>query len=254
MMERNSHEDSSRQLALATSICFHMLLLIGAYCLPFKQLPGSSSGYSIALSPSWSPQEIVAEDVISDPLPSFQRASESKDTPKAHPPGKNTKATKSVNTEIIQEKTLEDAAPELQDTPDEATTTEQVKNITPDLSEAITASDQHGETTETLDERSLYRAHQSKQTGALLELAGWMWDAAPQPQDDTDESGKIVFQITIDDLGEVIAVKTLEKTVSPLVENIYKDTLTKLNFSKTTDDIAYAPTFTGKITFMLQVK
>jgi periplasmic protein TonB len=251
MMEHNSHEDSSQKLALATAICFHMLLLIGAYCLPFKQSPGSSSGYSIALSPSWSPQEKVAEDVTSSSLPPCRLVSESEDKPKAQRPIKN---TKSVITETIQERMLEDTAPERQETPDKATTTGQVKNITPDLSEAITAIDQNGEPTETIDERSLYRAHQGKQTGALLELAGWMWDATPQPQDNTDESGKIVFQITIDDLGEVIAVKTLEKTVSPLVENIYKEALTKLNFSKTTDNIVYAPAFTGKITFMLQVK
>jgi periplasmic protein TonB len=254
MMERNIHENSSQKLALATAICLHLLLLIGAYCLPFRQFPGSSSGYSIVLSPSWSPQEKITEDVTGNPLPPCQLASESEDKPKAQRPVENPKATKSVNAETIQEKRLKDTVPEPQDTPDEATTTEQVENRTPDLSEAITAIDQHGETTETIDERSLYRAHQGKQTGALLELAGWMWDATPQPQDDTDESGKIVFQITIDDLGEVIAVKTLEKTVSPLVENIYKEALTKLNFSKTTDNIVYAPTFAGKITFMLQVK
>jgi hypothetical protein len=88
----------------------------------------------------------------------------------------------------------------------------------------------------------------------LLELAGWMWDTAPQPQDNTEESGKIVFQITIDEFGEVIAIRTLEKTISPLVEKIYKEALTSLTFSKTSDNLVYTPTSTGKVTFILQVK
>jgi periplasmic protein TonB len=247
-------ETSSQKLALAAAIFFHVLLLTGASRLPFKQSSGSSSGYSIALSPSWSPQEKITEDVTSNPLLPRKLASESEEKLSVQRPVKTKKAIRSINTEPIREKMLENTAPEPQDTPDEATTTRQAQNIKQDPPEAITAIDQYGETTETIDERSLYRAHQGKQTGALLELAGWMWDAAPQPHDNTDAIGKIVFQITIDALGEVIAVKTLEKTVSPLVENIYKEALTKLNFSKTTDHIVYAPTFTGKVTFMLQVK
>ncbi|MCU0317940.1 MAG: hypothetical protein MUC61_01180 [Amoebophilaceae bacterium] len=108
--------------------------------------------------------------------------------------------------------------------------------------------------TATIDERGLYKVHQGKQTGASLELVGWVWDAAPQPQDDTDEFGKIVFQITIDEFGEVIAVKTLEKTISPLVERIYKDALTALTFSKIADHPVYSSTSTGKVTFILQAK
>jgi periplasmic protein TonB len=254
MMERNSHEDYSQKLALAMTICLHLSLLIGAYYLPFKRLTGSSSGYSIALNPSWSSQEKITKDAASNPLPPCQLSNESEDKPKTQRPVKDKKATEPIHTEAIREKVFADIIPEPQNTPDEATTTEQVKNTPQDLSEAITAIDQNEATTGTIDERSLYRAHQGKQTGALLELAGWMWDATPQPQDNTDESGKIVFQITVDDLGEVIAVKTLEKTVSPLVENIYKEALTTLSFSKTTDHAAYAPTCTGKITFMLQVK
>lgn len=36
----------------------------------------------------------------------------------------------------------------------------------------------------------------------------------PQPQDHTDEIGKIVFQITIDEFGEVIAVKPWKKPLA----------------------------------------
>jgi hypothetical protein len=220
-----------------------------------RQLTGSSSGYSIALSSVRSRQEKVSEDITSESLPPYRlEAGESEDKPTAQPPVKGKQAKKPIQAEAAQEKILENTALEPQDDPGETTTTEQIESPAENLSETSTAIDPMQGAAETIDERSLYRVHQGKQTGALLELAGWMWDTAPQPQDHTDERGKIVFQITIDDLGEVIAIKTLEKTVSPLVENIYKEALTTLNFSKTTDNVVYAPTFTGKVTFILQIK
>lgn len=134
-------------------------------------------------------------------------------------------------------------------------TTKYVNNPVQAASEASKTINHEERKTATIDERGLYTVHQGKQTGASLELVGWVWDVAPQPQDDTDEFGKIIFQITIDEFGEVIAVKTLEKTISPLVERIYQDALTALTFSKIADHSVYSTTSsTGKVTFILQAK
>ena len=56
-----------------------------------------------------------------------------------------------------------------------------------------------------------------------MNMSGWIWDFAPDPDDKSDESGKIIFQIIVDEEGEIIKVTTLEKTVSPIVEKKYKD-------------------------------
>eukprot|EP01132_Coremiostelium_polycephalum_P000333 gene333-425_t len=112
-----------------------------------------------------------------------------------------------------------------------------------------------GEATEatppTVDDRGIYAPanHPTKATGASLELTGWIWDVVPQPNDDTPEIGKLVFEITIDDNGEIVAIKTLEKTVSPFVEQLYKDEVSKLAFSKTNAHRMYTPTSTGKPRF-----
>lgn len=105
---------------------------------------------------------------------------------------------------------------------------------------------------DTVDERALYNANEKKPWNASLELADWRWDCAPQPKDTTDENGKIMFEIKIDDLGEIIAVKTLEKTVSSFVEKIYQEAVEKLTFSKTSRNASYAPTSIGKITFLIR--
>ncbi len=101
-----------------------------------------------------------------------------------------------------------------------------------------------------IDARALY-GKPGGGGGSSLELAGWMWDFTPKPNDTSNEGGRIVFEIKIDDQGEIISIKTLEKTVSPSVEKIYKAEVEKLTFSKT-DNFPPAPVSTGKITFIIK--
>lgn len=102
-----------------------------------------------------------------------------------------------------------------------------------------------------IDERALYGA-KGGASGASLEMAGWQWDFLPKPNDTSNENGKIVFQITIDEDGYIIGVKTLEKTVSPEVEKIYRQAVEDLSFHQTAENIRPAPTSTGKITFIIR--
>ncbi|MFN2302296.1 MAG: hypothetical protein ACK2TV_01060, partial [Anaerolineales bacterium] len=82
----------------------------------------------------------------------------------------------------------------------------------------------------TLDSRALYGTYGGG-GGSSLELAGWIWDFEPDPRDTSNEDGRIVFKIKIDDMGQIISVKTLESTVSPDVERIYKTEVKSLTFS-----------------------
>ncbi|MEQ8711422.1 MAG: cell envelope integrity protein TolA [Cyclobacteriaceae bacterium] len=104
-----------------------------------------------------------------------------------------------------------------------------------------------------LDARALYGTPGAAD-GAALELSGWNWDYLPKPDDKSSESGRIVFEITIDDAGYIIGIKTLEKTVTPAVEKVYRDEVLQLTFSPTTDNSRPAPTSTGRITFIIKTK
>ncbi|CCM09968.1 Putative uncharacterized protein [Cardinium endosymbiont cEper1 of Encarsia pergandiella] len=103
-----------------------------------------------------------------------------------------------------------------------------------------------------IDTRGLYHTGNPIQAGAMLELKGWEWDVVPNPRDKTEECGKIVFEIKVDQDGEIISIQTIEKTVTPIVEKIYADALLGLTFSKT----AQTPSgiSTGKVTFVLVAK
>ena len=105
----------------------------------------------------------------------------------------------------------------------------------------------------TLDSRALYGTYGGG-GGPLLELTGWIWDFAPDPKDTSNENGRIVFEIKIDDMGEIIAVRTLEKTVSPAVERIYKNEVESLTFSPISSNTSPAAVSTGKITFIIRSK
>jgi outer membrane biosynthesis protein TonB len=90
--------------------------------------------------------------------------------------------------------------------------------------------------------------------GAALDMAGWRWDKKPKVDDQSTEQGRIVFEIKVDESGEIISVRTLEKTVSPSVEQIYRKEVEKLTFTPTSDNSAPAPISVGRITFIIRSK
>lgn len=106
----------------------------------------------------------------------------------------------------------------------------------------------------TIDARGLYGSQGGGGGGTSLNMSGWQWDFLPRPKDNTSESGKIVFEIKIDDRGEIISIRTLEKSVSPAVEKIYRSEVEKLTFSKTSGNTRPAPVSTGTITFILRAR
>ncbi len=100
-----------------------------------------------------------------------------------------------------------------------------------------------------LDSKTLYGS--GGKGGSSLDLAGWKWDRLPRPKDTSDESGRIVFEIKVDDQGEVVSVRTIEKTVSPAVERIYKREVERLTFTRTAGGKSAAIS-TGRITFVIK--
>lgn len=124
----------------------------------------------------------------------------------------------------------------------------------------LASLDNQNEANSNIDNRAIYNiSSSSSSTGEansepFLELHGWVWDYKPEPNDDTDETGMIIFEIKIDNNGEVVGVKTIEKTISALLEKVYRESLERLSFSKTSAEAKYAPSYTGKVTFIIKEK
>lgn len=103
----------------------------------------------------------------------------------------------------------------------------------------------------TVDARSLYGTPGGG-GGASLDMAGWAWEEVPKPKDTSNESGRLVFEITVDESGEVIGIKTLERGVSAAVEAIYRAEVSQLFFQRNPPESPAPLRSTGKITFIIK--
>lgn len=73
-------------------------------------------------------------------------------------------------------------------------------------------------------------------------------------KDSSSEIGKIVFNFTIDDNGDVRNVTPKEYNVSPTVMNFYKQQLYLITFSQTDPSATPLPQTTGTVTFIIKSK
>lgn len=157
--------------------------------------------------------------------------------------------------DVVEEVT--ETAPEVIEEPEEPVQEPEPGSLYPSKNTNQGASDQpvgdQGKEEGKVDERALYGA-KGPSDGASLQMAGWNWDYIPRPQDNSNENGRIVFQITIDDRGEIISIRTLEKTVSPAVERVYREAVEELTFSRNGENVRAAATSTGKISFVIRSK
>ena len=123
-----------------------------------------------------------------------------------------------------------------------------------------TAGDQ-GDPKGSLDARALYGNNGEGNggngkggNGTSLNMTGWKWLSPPRVNDNSSESGKLVFKITVDEDGNIVAVIPVEKQVSSSVAKFYEDAVWKLEFEKTKDFTKAAQNSTGFITFIIRSK
>jgi outer membrane biosynthesis protein TonB len=102
-----------------------------------------------------------------------------------------------------------------------------------------------------INKDALYGQPGGGDNGSSLQMAGWVWDDAPQPKDTSDESGKIVYEVLVDEDGYIISLKLVTSTVSPAVEKKYATAVSSLTFSKTSS-YKPAPSSKGIITFVIR--
>ena len=89
--------------------------------------------------------------------------------------------------------------------------------------------------------------------GSALDLAGWKWDAQPRPKIGDDETtGQIVFEIKVDENGEIISIRRVSSSVSLAAEKACRAEIEKLTFTKTGTNVPEISV--GKITFTIRAK
>lgn len=104
-----------------------------------------------------------------------------------------------------------------------------------------------------INEEALYGTPGGGDDGSSLQMSGWEWDSPPDPDDTTQEAGKIVYEIEVDSDGYLTGYKILTSTMSPSVAQQYTLAIQELTFSKTS---SYKPAQSskGKITFIIRAR
>jgi TonB family protein len=104
-----------------------------------------------------------------------------------------------------------------------------------------------------LDAKALYgKPGSGGGGGSSLSLTGWTWSSRPVVNDQSSETGRIVIQIKVDDQGDLISVRILEKTVSQSVAELYKRAVERLSFIPTNANGVRPTQSTGTITFVIR--
>ena len=75
----------------------------------------------------------------------------------------------------------------------------------------------------------------------------------PDPNDNSEETGTIVYEIKVDEDGYVVSIRKITSTVTPAVELLYRKAVEQLLLEKT-DGEDPAPFSTGRITFILKTR
>lgn len=269
-------------------VLFYFLI---AWKAPFPPIPeyGIELGFSQSAGAAPPVQASQQEEVVEEEVSEEQTEVSEEVLEEVVKESTEESATSEAEQPVVEEIEPEIAVVEESDTPAEATVQEVVKEVetevkevpkeTEPTSEAETEVEEVKQVTEetegveevekpndsdsdevvvepSIDERAIYGSQGTStgnQDGASLALAGWLWDFKPKPEDDSDETGKIVYKIVVDQDGYLVKIEPVTSTVSPAVERKYRQAVSKLTFSKTSD---YKPASlsSGTLTFIIKSK
>ncbi|WP_421765406.1 hypothetical protein [Ekhidna sp.] len=267
MDEREKKEEKNKRIGWLTSLGVQLVLLILFYFIvawrePFPPIPEygielgftTSAGAPATAAPAEEAPEVeeITEEEIDD---SENEATEEQTEAEAQEVTEQPIPKSKVESPVQVEETKTEEITPTEEVVEEVVDSRAV--MTPSETDAEETSENPSEGKEEekeLDQRAIYGSQGTNTgdaEGANLALSGWVWDFKPKPNDTSDESGKIVYKIVVDQDGYLIKIETVTSTVSPSVERKYRQAVEKLTFSKTAD-YKTAPVSTGTITFIIK--
>jgi len=270
MESRDSKDEKNKRVGWLVSISIQLFLLILFYFLvawkaPFPPIPE----YGIELG-------FITSAGSSPPVPAKVSNQSEEEVPEQ--PSENLEETipvetpvesdeSDIETEVVQvdesetpvevEEAANDDPNQVEEPLDESE--EKIEEATEEVKDPSNTEEDPNEAEEVveepkIDDRAIYGnkgTETGSSEGASLALSGWMWDFKPIPNDTSEETGKIVYKITVDEEGYLSGIETITSTVSPSVQRKYREAVEKLTFSKTSD---YKPAAfsSGTLTFIIK--
>lgn len=100
---------------------------------------------------------------------------------------------------------------------------------------------------------AVYKGKPGGGDGGTLDLYGWEWDNIPRPNVTDNEPGRVVFEIEVDDNGDLIKYRKESGTVSAATERACIAAIQKLTFTKKSG-AKVPPVSKGRITFVIRAQ
>ncbi len=271
MDTREQQEEKNKRVGWLVSVSIQLFLLVLFYFLvawkaPFPPIPeyGIELGLTSSAGSTPQPTPESSDQPVQESSKTVE--DESQENTPIESPVENAQEDIETETPILEESETPTETDEVAGDPSETTeeTTKEMAisdEIETDTTEIVQNPQEEAEEEEvveepTVDDRAIY-GNQGSETGnsegASLALAGWIWDFKPDPDDQSDEIGKIVYKIAVDQDGYLVKIETVTSTVSPSVERKYREAVEKLTFSKTSD---YTPAAlsNGTVTFIIKAR
>lgn len=105
-----------------------------------------------------------------------------------------------------------------------------------------------------LDAKALYGKQGGGGGGFALQMAGWNWDEQPRaPKLPDNENGRVVFEIEVDENGEITSIKTIERSLSPEAEKICRQEIEKRSLVRTSSGVMPERS-KGRVAFVLRTQ
>jgi outer membrane biosynthesis protein TonB len=279
-MSAEQRERKNNRIAWATSIAVHTALFIAflfavAWRAPDPPLPEVGIQLNFGLDTQGSgdvqPETPVGTEEKADQTEEVKSEEQQEEVVSETKPAETKPVEQNVTTKQESPITVKEEKKEVEKPKEKVETKSEVKEVPKKEEKAIYKP---GEKTETktgksgnqgddtgktgdkgdpkgsLDAKALYGKQGGGDGGSSLDLAGWQCDEIPKPNVPNNESGRVVFEIKVDISGEIISIKTLERSVSLEAENICRREIEKLTFTKTGTNVPSVST--GRITFVVR--
>ncbi|MGD1841083.1 MAG: hypothetical protein ACFB0B_09325 [Thermonemataceae bacterium] len=259
-MKLSQEEKKSRKVGLAVSIVLH-IVLVAIFLYTFAWTPPNPPPPELGIALSLGTDEQGSGD-----LPDFSNAAGAL-TEREEPTPENTTAPSEITSEdiikeaesdVVAEKTpIKKKAPAPKKQPQKVK--KQKKVNTRSLMEGNGKGESNtpgnkGKEQGTPDGRSIYSANGAGGDDPF-NVQGWRLNCDLKVNDRSGESGKIIFEIEIDDQGYLTGIKPKNYNVSPALMNLYKQTVqSQIEDCLEKKDANAPPRAKGTLTFILKAK
>lgn len=270
-MSTQEREKRNSRIAMVTSIGIHaglliLFLFVAAWRAPDPPLPEYGIELNFGVDTQGSGTVQPEEPVAEQPVPVEEPAEEPVEQPTEPTPVVKDPLPEPVQSNLespVQTKVEEKTTPKVtEQKPVEKTPvvdpravfkpTEEKGQPVSQGDDATKAGDKGSEEGK-INAQALYGNAGGGEGGSSLDLDGWNWDQIPRPNVPDNQTGQVVFEIKVNDQGEVVGITKLSSGVSIAAESECRKAIEKLTFSKK-PGAAVPPISTGRITFVITAK